>query len=186
MKGYSYDDVQNQSRGAGAWCRLKTGEEVKVVFLLDPGDKDLGVVFYRRHSWDGKTYPLCTRGPKDPVETCDYCSKADPVSWRMRVTVYNIEARKRQRLDGMPAMWFEDMKDAFKYADPDKTVFAISRKGEKAQTRRPIHAAGQIPADVAEEVALLSPFTKVDLLPEGGSQDNPADDAPPPDDEPPF
>lgn len=187
----TWEDVQNESRGASTWCRLKTGEKVRVVLMLDPGDKDLGVVFFKRHKWNGETYPLCTRKRGEPVDACELCKADDPVQWRMRVTVWNIDAGRKQRLDGFPAMWYEDMKEACQYADPASTVFVISRKGEKAQTRRPIIAAGAIPEDALKLIALTTPYSKAELLPElgGGFVDDgtaggPGDDVPPPDDDP--
>ena len=183
---YSYSDVQSQARTAGLWLRLKSGDEIPVVFMLDEADPDLGAVFYRRHAWNGTTYPVCTRFDKsDPPEICPLCKAGKPIQWRMRITVFNAALKKRQRLDGVPAMFFEDMKTAFKYVDPAKTVFVLTRQGDKAATRYPIHSAGPIPKDVADAMAGQRHFTRDELLPEAhvAEAETSTDDAPPPDDE---
>jgi len=179
MDGFNYADVQSESRAANTWLRLKTGDKIKVVFMVDSADPDFGAVFYKRHKWNGKTYPFCTRPKEAAVESCPLCKAGDPVQWRMRITVWNVGLGKRQRLDGIPAMFFEDMKTAFEYADPETTVFVLERKGEKSQTRYPIHSAGAIPDAVLLSMEGQRHFTKRELLPElDGHADTEPDEEP--------
>ena len=187
---YKYSDTR--TRGASRWLRLsKDGDSCRVVMILDDKDPDLGAAFYPRH-WlkEQHKYVACTG------DDCEHCAAKTERSWRMAITVFDLDAGERKVLDGFPNFWFEDLKDAISAVreagrDPNIEVLKITRRGEKAQTRRNILPLGAVPdKKLAISICNLAPFTPEEMLgsdyhpkAEAGPSD---EDAPPPPDEEPF
>lgn len=156
---YSFSDVRSMT-SPSRWLRLKSeGDECFVAFPVDDEDKDFGAVFYGQHWPEGANKPVTCSG-KD----CELCKKGDKASWRMAITVLNLETGEKQILDGFPAMWFTDLQDMLAEYDWKETGFKIKRKGQKSQTRRNL-----MPKLLTEsqkvELAMTVPFTADELKP---------------------
>ena len=176
---HSFNDVQEMT-GPGRWLRLRNeNDECFVAFVVDESDKDYGAVFYGQHWLDGEKKPVACTG-----KGCELCKKSDRPSWRMAITVLNLETGEKQILDGFPAMWFTDLQDMLEEYDWKDTGFKIKRKGQKAQTRRNI-----MPKPLTEEqkveLAMTVAFTPEELGPRTSTAEpeHSDADAPPIDDD---
>lgn len=179
---YRFDEISS----GGRWMRLnKEGDECRVMIVVDPDDRDLGAVAYPLH-WTGQgQLPVdCTKRSEG---ACRFCDEGDKPSWRMAITVYDLDSRQRRILDGFPAMWLSDLKDVLEEWDVATTGLKIKRKGQAAQTRRNI-TPFPAPDDAVEAVAALSPFPPEELHQprKATDQRDMSDPGPGDDDEMPF
>jgi len=159
---WSLDDTKSSG---GNWIRLKKdGDKVLGMFVIDESDKDLGAVIYPEHYIDGGYHP-CWRVPGEKENTCPYC-KRDKPSWRMRMTMYDVLEGEKKMIDGMPAMWLEDVKEAVEGEDWRTVIFRITRKGDKGKSvRRTIKRMPDAPEEnVLAAMAEIEPFTAAELL----------------------
>lgn len=169
---YGYKEVNERTKPTtGRWVRLKNdGDSIEVMLVADRDDPELGAVLWPRHEWlpAEKQYAPCGK-LNDRDAACERCTKGERQDWRVSMTVFDVEMGDRRILDAFPSLWFGDLLDVIgklkkRGSDPFAMIFDITRKGEKAKTRRLITPMGEAPKDLKKQVAALEPFKPGEMV----------------------
>jgi hypothetical protein len=155
-------------RSDSLWFKFASdGDSIKVMFILDKADEDLGAFPWPRH-FAGK-YAACAKIVGADV-SCEHCTAGVPQQWRVSITVWDVEKKERRILSGMPVGFLRTLRKQFATLEKlgiayENSIYVVAQTDNKKEARLGITHVGTASAGILEAVKGLVPFTPEQMEP---------------------